>query len=176
MKTLIKSIKYFAKILAIVLAITPLVLPVQAADKVISVSYSAVTPTNLLSGGKYLVKDVLLISSATNTSTIKFYDSTGATNYVRAATTAYASYATNYNVVFTNAGGILITNTYAGVYRGSTSVAAATNELPSVVGPYLVTAAGSRTLTDLNIMPVKGLTLYGTGSGIVEITYEQVEP
>lgn len=176
MKTLIKSIKSVTKLLAVALAITPLVLPVQAADRVLSASYSAATPTNLLSGGKYIVKDVLLISSATNTSTIKFYDSTGATNYVRAATTAYASYATNYSTVFTNAGGLLVTNTYAGVYRGSTSVAAATNELPSVVGPYLVTAAGTRTLTDLNIMPVKGLTLYGTGAGTVEITYEVVEP
>lgn len=176
MKTLFDSFKIFIKVLAVSLAMLPLAFPVQAAEKVLTASYSAATATNLLSGGKYIIKDILLISSTTNTSTIKFYDSTGATNYVRAATTAIASYSTNYNVVFTNAGGILITNTLTGLYTGSTVVAAATNELTSIVGPYLVTAAGNRTLSAVNVIPANGLTLYGTGAGTVEITYEQILP
>lgn len=176
MKTLINKFKNFIKILAVCFSVTALSVPVQAADKVISSAFSTATALNLLSGGKYLVKDILVISGTNVTTTVKFYDSTAATNYVKAAYTSLASYSTNYNVVFTNAGGLLITNTLTGIYTGTTSVSASTNELPAIVGPYVIPASSSRTISDVNVLPVKGLTLYSTGLGTVEVVYEQIAP
>lgn len=176
MKTLSNTLKTFTKVLAVALTSLPLIFPAQAVDKVLTATYAAATATNLLTGGKYIIKDVLLISTATNSTTVKFYDSSGATNYVKAATTSIASYTTNYSVVFTNAGGLLITNTLSGLYTGSTAVSASTNELPAIVGPALITATGTRTLSDVNVIPLRGLTLYGTGAGTVEVIYEQIAP
>ena len=148
----------------------------SAQDSILSATYTAGTPTNLLSGGKYLVKDILFISSSNATTSVKFYDSAGSTNIVRAAYTNFTSYATNYNVVWTNSSGILVTNTQTGVYRQSVPVSASTNEAPALAGPFLITALGTRTISDVNVIPVNGFTLMSAGAGIVEIVYEKLSP
>lgn len=162
----------------ILLGVTVLwtVLSAQAADRVTSAAVSAVTPLTVLSGGNYVVKDILFINgNTTNAATIKFYDSTAnGTNLVIGGRTVYSSYTTNYNIVHTNSAGIVITNTVSGLYTYGTVVGQTTNERPTVVGPYLITANGSRTLADVNISPLLGLTIYSTQAGTVEVTYEIV--
>ncbi len=152
------------------------VLSAKAADRFTSSAVSATTPLTILSGGKYLVKDILFVNgNTTNSATVKFYDSAAnATNIAIGSRTVYSSYTTNYNVVHTNTAGIVITNTYSGIYTYGTATAASTNERPTSVGPFLVTANSSRTLSDVNVAPLLGLTIYSTQAGTVEVTYEVV--
>jgi hypothetical protein len=148
----------------------------RAADKVTASAVSATTPLTILTGANVLVKDILFINgNTTNAATVKFYDSaSNGTNIIIGGRTVYSSYTTNYNIVHTNAAGIVITNTVSGLYTYGTAVGQTTNERPTVVGPYLVTANGSRTVADVNLAPLLGLTIYSTQAGTVEVTYEVV--
>src|SRR5690348_16407820 len=68
-----------------------------------------------------IVDNFNIVNNTTNAATINFYDSAAtATNYVQQAYTSYASYATNYSVVFTNQTGVLVTNTFSGIYTAPT--------------------------------------------------------
>lgn len=153
-------------------------LSAAAQERVLTATVVAATPTNLLSGGKYLIKDIILSNTnAAASGQFWFYDSTGGTNYVQAAYTQIGTpYATNYSVVWTNAAGLLITNTVSSLYTPSTSVSASTNQLPKIVGPHLVGINTSRTLSDVNKTPNRGFTLYSTVGGSVEVLYEQITP
>ena len=146
-----------------------------SADKMTSAAVSATTPLTVLSGGKYTVKEILFLPTSTN-GTVKFYDSaSNSTNIVIGAYTSYAQYSTNWSQIFTNAAGIVVTNTFSGVATLPTTVAASTNERPAIVGPFLVTTSG-RTIDGLKVQPTLGLTIYSTAAGNVEITYEQQTP
>lgn len=158
-----------------ILALLGLTLNVVAADKVVTSAVSAATPLTLLTGGKYTVKTILYTPTSTNGS-FYFYDSAAnSTTYVAAAYTSYAKYATNYSVTFTNAAGIVMTNTFVGEATLPTSVAASTNERPKIIGPYLVPTTG-RTISSLRAQPELGLTIYATAAGQVEVIYEQNAP
>lgn len=148
----------------------------QAADRFTASAVSATTPLTILTGGKYIVKDILFVNgNTTNAATVKFYDSaSNSTNIIIGSRTVYSSYTTNYNIVHTNTAGIVITNTVSGVYTYGTATAQSTNERPTAVGPFLVTANSSRTLSDVNVAPILGLTIYSTQAGTVEVTYEVV--
>ncbi len=135
-------------------------------------SMAADTVSNYLSG-KYIISNIRIINSSTNTATIKFYDwATAATNIVRAAYVTVDSYATNYNVVYTNSAGIVATNTFNAWYSANRTVSAATNE-QTQMGAFQVTASTTR---DLPFTPlvVRGLTVLSDQAGSIEISYSSI--
>jgi len=147
-----------------------------AADFIKTATVAAATPTNILSGGKYVVTDVLFYNGTNVTGAVKLYDSTGVTtNYVIGAYTNYSTVSTNWSTTFTNATGIIVTNTYTGISHVPTAVAAATNELPAKL-TFLVVGSGSRQLNGLAVQPARGITVYSTVAGTLEIGYRQFEP
>ena len=69
------------------------------------------------------------------------------------------------------------TNTFAGVYRASTSVAAVTNERPKILGPLAAPASAVLTVDSLAVSPNLGLVaLSDSASGTLQITYRETNP
>lgn len=136
----------------------------------ISQAVTGGTVANLLSSGGVVVDSITFTASTTTNTTVKIYDSsTTATNYVAAAYSRWASYATNYDNVWTNESGILVTNSFSGRYTYPTSVSAATNERPKVLN-FVVPGSGQRT-KDTLWTPARGITILTSNDGIVEVTY-----
>lgn len=134
---------------------------------------SAITPTTLISNVPVVVTKIYFKNSTATNATIKFYDSiNGGTNYVQPATVSYSTIATNWSTVFTNATGILITNTFTGVATVGTTVSASTNELKNGVS-VLCLASGERTRETV-WQPVRGVTVYSPVAGLVELTYRKL--
>lgn len=161
------------KLLIAVLAI--FAISARAADLSTVQSVSATTPLTLVSGGNWLVKAVTWINAnTTNTATIKFYDSSAnVTSVVRAAYNSYTSYATNFSSTFTNTAGIIVTNTYAGIYTAATANTAVTNERPTVLGPWVIPVSATYVVDDFKYAPINGLTVYSTLAGTVQVDYER---
>lgn len=117
-----------------------------------------------------ITDDIIVTATTTNLTTVKFYDSaTTTTNYVQGAYTKYASYATNFDVVFTNEAGILVTNTFKGIYTGPTSVSASTSSIPAIQ-TIIVPASTSRTKV-VHMQVMRGLTVVPNNDVIVEVDY-----
>lgn len=133
---------------------------------------SAITPTTLISNVPVVVTKIYFKNSTATNATLKFYDSkNGVTNYVQPATVAYSLVDTNWSVVFTNATGIVITNTFEGIAQIGTTVAASTNELKGLT--LLCLASGERTRETV-WQPIRGVTVYSPVAGLVEITYRKL--
>ncbi len=144
-------------------------------------SVSATTPLTVLTGGKYIVSEIRFINSSasSNAATVKFYDSaSNDTNYVVQAATAYSTITTNYSTTFTNPAGIVITNTFSGVYTLGTAVSASTNERPNLLGPFVVPYAPTSPtiISGIAVAPYAGLTVYSTQAGTLQVTYRQTTP
>ena len=140
------------------------------AQVTISQSITGGTAANLLATGGVVVDSITFTATTSTNTTVKLYDSSStSTNYVAAAYTRYASYATNFDSVFTNENGILVTNTFSGRYTYPTSVTAATNERPKVLN-FVVPGSGQRT-KDTIWTPARGITILTSNDGIVEVTY-----
>ena len=138
------------------------------ADEVVSATV-ANTPLNLLATGK-VIENITFTATTAAITTLKVYDAaTATTNYIQAAYSSYASYSTNFNVVFTNSAGLLVTNTFAGIYTGPTAVSAVTNQRPRLV--TIVVPASSIRSKDVQIQTSLGLTVVSDIAGIVEVTY-----
>jgi len=177
MKNLTKFIRnHFRATLAGFALIVGLALsPSANAQLTTVVPVTATTPTNLLSGGKYVITSILFINgNSSNAATVKIYDSAGATNYVQPAYVSYAAVATNWSSIFTNADGLIVTNTFTGISNFGTSVAASTNERPAKL-TFLCGANTSRTVNTV-FQPTLGATLYSTTAGTVEVAYRQISP
>jgi hypothetical protein len=131
------------------------------------------TPAVLVSAPAKLLSLTLTASTA-NITTFKFYDYNSATaartNIIYAATVGYTAYTTNMTQVFTNEMGLVLTNTFAGLYREATVVAAVTNERPRVI-TMVVPASSQRTLTLSRQLRV-GLVTQSDYAGIVEVEYD----
>ena len=149
-----------------------------AQNKTITAALTYGTPSLVLTGGKYEILGVLFQNSVATNTTLKFYDAgTASTSIVRQAYTSYGTYATNFNYVWTNTAGLLVTNTFAGTYRSSTSVAAVTNERPKILGPLAAPASAVLTVDDLGFSPNLGLVaLSDLASGTLQITYRETNP
>lgn len=150
-----------------------------AADLTVVSSISATTPATILTGGKYVVTQIKFLNSSasSNVATVKFYDSaSNDTNYVQAAYTSYSLISTNYATTFTNAAGIVVTNTFSGVYTLATANAASTNERPSLFGPLAMPYNTWTTVPNISIEPNVGLTIYSTQAGTLETTYRKITP
>lgn len=159
--------RYLSLIAAVVLSFS------ASAQQMEVVELAANTVSNLLSTPK-IIDNITVLATTTNNTIVKFYDSSAvSTSIVRAAYTRYASYATNYNVVFTNAAGLLVTNTFVGRFTAPTDVSAVTNERPKVL--TLVIPASSQVSQDVTIQTLRGLTAVPTYGAIVTVTYRNIE-
>jgi len=160
------------KLLAFILPLFAAFSLFAQSDSSIVRSFASGTVSNYLAG-KYIISGIRIVNSSTNNATVKFYDwATAATNIVRAAYTTVDSYATNYNVVYTNSAGIVATNTFNAWYSANRTVSAVTNE-QTRLGEFQVTASSTR---DLPFTPlvVRGLTLLADQAGTIEVTYSAI--
>jgi len=130
--------------------------------------------SNVLSAGGYLMKAVTWINTTTNVAIVKLYDiSNTTTTMVQEAYTSFGTpYATNIVTTFTNAAGIVMTNTVPGTFTPTTSVSQATNERPYVL-QFVVPASGTMTFTDVNRMLGNGLAVLPNNAGTYLITYQR---
>lgn len=144
------------KLFSLVALLIGLAVPAQAQQLMSVTSLAAHTATSVLAAS-YLIDNFVVINSTTNTAILRFYDSnTSATNMAQAATYSYATWATNYTVVFTNYAGVLVTNSFVGVYTGPTAaVAGATVAKPAML--QLAIPAGTTLNKDVKLLPVLGL-------------------
>lgn len=148
----------------------------RAADLYLTGTAAANVSSNIVATGGLLIADINWINTSTNTALIKFYDTTANTNtIVRPAFTSYTRYTTNWVNVFTNAAGIVSTNTFSGTYYAPVSNAAVTNERPIMV-TFQVPASGTFNLTDINSEIAHGLTVLPTQAGQYVITYRKTSP
>lgn len=163
-------------ITAALLFITAAFSALGQADVTVSSSVTAATPLTLLTGGgKYQIYNITFFNSTSAIASLRFYDSAGnSTSMVRGAYTSYETVATNWTSTFTNAEGIVITNTFNGVASVGTSVAATTNERPVQVN-FSVVGSGTRTV-NVSWLPALGATVYSTQPGVVEVGYKRVAP
>lgn len=119
------------KKLFLFLSLLALLTAKSKADNVAAI-ITAGSVSNLVSV-PFIADEITVMATSTNLTIVRFYDTaTTTTSYVQAATLSYSSYNTNYNEVFTNENGIVLTNTFSGLYTHSTVVSAATNSLPAV--------------------------------------------
>lgn len=134
---------------------------------------TSATVSNLFSAPR-IIQNVTILATTTNNTTVKFYDSSNAsTSIVRAAYTSYSSYATNYDVVFTNSAGLLVTNTFDGIYTSSTSNSAVTNERPRV--GVITVPASSQLSLDTQWQTIRGLSALPSANCIVTVTYRTTQ-
>jgi len=179
MKTLFNRIKKFLWKLVkpTILSVGLIAVPAfaQSPDLSTSSPVTGNTPLTILSNGPntYVVTSVYFKNTQTTNATFWLYDSTGnGTNYVSSNYVSYATVSTNWVNVFTNATGIIITNTFTGIATVGTTNALSTNELPRRL-QRVVLASGDRTIETV-IQPVRGLTIYSTMAGLVELIYHKV--
>ena len=160
-------------ILGFLAAVALFATPVNAQTlKTISANVSATTPLTVLTGS-YVITDFLFVNSTNVAGTVKFYDSaSNGTNYVQGAYTSYSTVSTNWSNVFTNATGIVITNTFTGIANVGTVHEESTYELPARLS-FIVTGSGSRAIERV-FQPVRGATIYSTVPGVIELTYRPI--
>lgn len=168
----ITSIKrgLLAALAALALAATP---TLQAGS--IATNVVAGTPLLLLSSGAYAIDSVVFFNTnAATVANLWFYDSgTTNTNYIRAATSTYTLGNVTNTTTFTNSSGIVITNIAYAIGRVTNAVTLATNERPRLL-PMIVPAADALTVTSPTLVPSRGLLVYSTASGLINLTYEPI--
>ena len=165
------------KYLVIVAALLFSVATARAADLTTVTAVSATTPATILTGGKYVITEIRFLNSSasSNAATVKFYDSAANdTNYVVGAYNSYSTITTNYSSTFTNAAGIVVTNTWSGSYLLATANAASTNERPAIAGPYAMPYLSNTLIDGIAIAPATGFTVYSTQAGTLQLTYRKV--
>lgn len=162
-------------VLGITLVIGAMFMPTaKSADLTLSGLGTANTVSNVLNAGGFLIKAIAWVNTSTNAAIIKLYDiSNTTTTIVQEAYTSFGTpYATNIVTTFTNAAGIVMTNTVPGTFTPSSTVALATNERPRVL-EFLVGPSGVLNLTDVNRMVGNGLSILPNNSGTYLITYQR---
>ncbi len=156
------------KLLSLLLLAATLVL--TKADGIALTSLTSGVASNLLAGS-FVIQNLTIINTSTNINIVKFWDKgTATTNVVRQAYTGYASYATNFSTIFTNEAGLLITNSFAGLYTGPTVNSAVTNAAPII---YVIAAPPGVTISrDVTLMVTKGLTAVPQYDTTAVVTYK----
>jgi len=156
------------KLIALIGLLAGLVYSAQAQQTMVLTSLAANTVSNIVAF-PCIIDNFNVVNSTTNVAQVNFYDSAGlTTNYVQGAYTSYASYATNFSVVFTNQTGVLVTNTFAGIYTAPTSNSSSTNTralLFSAIVPansVLSKDVKIQTIRGLNAVPNQAVTLVTT--------------
>lgn len=122
-----------------------------------------------------IIDNLTVINTTTNVATLKFFDAaTAITNYTQGATKRYATWSTNYTTVFTNATGVLVTNTFVGVFTGPTAdVSGATIVRPTMIS--LAIPPGTTLSKDVKLQPLQGLSCVGNNDLTLAVTYRNVQ-
>lgn len=145
----------------------------QAAQTVV-VPLAANTVSNILATPK-LIDGITLTAGTTNTTTVYFYDAaTATTSMVQAAYTRFESYATNYTITFTNQSGIIVSNTFAGIYTAPIATLIATNERPKMLS-IVVPGSAQVALSDLQLQSLQGLTAVPTHAVVATVLFRNVQ-
>lgn len=148
-------------------------IPGLLAQSYTSGTFATNTPVALLTTPS-VIKGLTLTATTANATTFKFYDYDSATaartNVVYAATTSPLQYSTNWTTLTTNSDGVIITNTFSGLYVTTTVVSAVTNERPRII-TVTVPASSYRTLT-LSKRVAYGLVGQANYAGLVEVEYD----
>ena len=149
-----------------------------AQQSVVTASLTYGTPAIVLTGAGYEITSIKFVNGVATNTTLKFYDAaTAITNLVRPAYTSYSSYATNYSTTHTNSAGVVVTNTWSGIYRASTSNSAVTNERPKILGPFVAPASSTTELDGFQVSTALGLVvLSDLASGTIQVTYRDTNP
>ncbi len=150
--------------------LTVLSLGLTAVAEDITSADTSTTPVNLLSG-RYVVHKLVLTATTATSTTFKFYD-TGTTNIYQTvgSYTRPLAYSTNWSSVWTNADGLVITNSFTGQFVTTETVAASTNERPRM-WTITVPASQSREIPLKDRSTVLGLTVRSTTNGVAEVEY-----
>ncbi len=159
----------FLKTLVLLAVLT---VSVQAQNFVKMSTLTAAAVSNIVSY-PVIVDNFYIQNATTNAATVYFYDSsTTTTNWVGLGTTTYSSYSTNFDVVFTNAASVIVTNTFSGLYTAPTVVAAATNTMTPVL---TVIVPGSTVLNrDVKLQTLRGLAVLPTQDLTLITTYRKL--
>lgn len=162
------------KLLFSLIATLSLAFSAQAQQLFVMQSLTANTASNLLAGS-FIIDNITVLNATTNAATLSFYDSaTTSTQYVQQAYSSYTSYATNFNVIFTNEYNVIITNSYSGLFTGPTSVSISTNTRPTALAA--IVPAGTTLNKDVKLITVRGLTVVPTQNATVIVTYRANNP
>lgn len=166
------------KNLFLILGLLFTALTASAQNKVFATNVAYATPTLIWVGGGTEITKVRFVNTTTTNGLLKLYDAaTATTNVIRPAYTSYSYYSTNYSTTHTNTAGIVVTNTYVGMYRGSTANAAVTNERTRLLGPVAIAGSATTEFDGFVLAPVHGLVAWcDSASGILEITYRDFAP
>lgn len=157
-------------LLKLILGIS-LLIPTLVAQVYTSNTLTTNTPVEIVTAPATLLSLTLTATTA-NATTFKFYDynDTTSTNVIYAATTTPLQYSTNWTSTTTNAQGVLLTNSFSGLYMTTTVVSAVTNERPRII-TMTVPASSQRTLT-LSKRLAYGLVAQANYAGLVEVEYD----
>lgn len=116
------------------------------------------------------VTQLTLTADTTNATTFVFYDNAStSTNRASAAYDQPLQYPTNFTSVYTSSTGVLITNTFSGIFTTSTPVSTNSVERPRVFRTT-VPASSQRTY-NVNISTVFGLNVLANNDATVETEY-----
>lgn len=159
------------KILQKLLLLLALTVSLQAQQSMTLTPLAANTVSNILAAGA-IIDNLTVINSTTNNATLDFFDTSNtATTYVQQAYSAFSSYATNFTVIWTNASGSLVTNTFSGIYTAPSAVALGTNTRPKVI--TLVIPASAVLNKDVRLQVVRGLAAVGNQDLTLTTTYRK---
>lgn len=143
---------------------------VSFADNV-AVTVPADTATSLLTV-PVITDEFTFTATTATTATVKIYDSaTTTTNYVQATYVKYASYTTNISSVFTNENGVILTNTFSGLYTYPATVSAVTNSIPAIL--TVVIPGNTQRSKTIRLQVMRGLVAVSNGAVIVEVDYRK---
>lgn len=138
-------------------------------QRMVLTSLAANTVSNLVSQAA-LIDNFAIVNATTNDATVTFYDSSNtSTTIVRNAYVSYSSYATNFNVVFTNATGVLVTNTFSGMFTGPTTNSAVTNARPVIMS--IPVPANSILNKDVRLQVLRGINAIPNQAVTITTTY-----
>lgn len=138
------------------------------ADNTVTV-LTANTAANIYAANR-IIDEIAVTATSANVTTVNFYDSaTSATNYTRTAYTGYTSYATNFTTIFTNESGVLVTNSFSGVYTAPVAVAGGATVLPKL--QTIIVPGSALRVKAVQLQTIRGLTAMADQNCIVEVTY-----
>lgn len=142
------------------------------AQEYTSVVTTGGTPVSVLAE-PVAVKQITLTATSSSATTFVFYDTAGtSTNYVRPQYVRPVSYSTNFTTVYTNTYGIVITNTFTGIWVTTETVPSANVERQRL-WRFVIPGNTTRTVDVADRRLLNGLLTLSSANGIVEVEYER---
>jgi len=122
------------------------------------------------------ISKITVAGTGVGATTATFYDNS-VTNYTytNASYTTMITYPTNITSIITNSQGSLQTNTYSGYFTTTSTVAAGTNNFPTVAA-YTSPSTGINGPNIVSYNTVRGLSVNLTTNATVTIEYRKLSP